>query len=197
MDYPKVCLRRGEEAGVLKGQKLIYDNELDWADDICTDGCVVDVLDSRQRFVARGFFNARSKLTVRVLTRRAEETIDRDFFARRIRAVVFLHRLCASAGKCVLPLCVAKGQYTECHQAKHNKDQDQTGTSDIRFSSDFLFCHLSHPPDVSCDSLPAVWPGSCFFSFDRILPPGYGLTYFAASSINSSSPRSPASRITI
>lgn len=86
MDYPKVCLRRGEEAGVLKGQKLIYDNELDWADDICTDGCVVDVLDSRQRFVARGFFNARSKLTVRVLTRRAEETIDRDFFARRIRA---------------------------------------------------------------------------------------------------------------
>ena len=86
MDYPKVCLRRGEEAGVLKGQKLIYDNELDWADDICTDGCVVDVLDSRQRFVARGFFNARSKLTVRVLTRRAEETIARDFVARRIRA---------------------------------------------------------------------------------------------------------------
>ena len=60
MDYPKVCLRRGEEAGVLKGQKLIYDNELDWADDICIDGCVVDVLDSRQHFVARGFFNAAS-----------------------------------------------------------------------------------------------------------------------------------------
>ncbi len=86
MDYPKVCLRRGEEAGVLKGQKLIYDNELDWADDICIDGCVVDVLDSRQHFVARGFFNARSKLTVRVLTRRAEGTIGRDLFARRIRA---------------------------------------------------------------------------------------------------------------
>ena len=49
MEYPKVCLRRGEESGVLKGQRLIYDNELDWADDICTDGCVVDVLDSRPR----------------------------------------------------------------------------------------------------------------------------------------------------
>ena len=48
MEYPKVCLRRGEEAGVRAGQKLIYDNELDWADDVCTDGCVVDVLDSRQ-----------------------------------------------------------------------------------------------------------------------------------------------------
>ena len=41
MEYPKVCLRRGEESGVLKGQRLIYDNELDWADDICADGCVV------------------------------------------------------------------------------------------------------------------------------------------------------------
>lgn len=59
MEYPKDRLRRGEEAGVLKGQRLIYDNELDWADDICTDGCVVDVLDSRQRFAARRFFQFR------------------------------------------------------------------------------------------------------------------------------------------
>ena len=53
MDYPKVCLRRGEEAGVLKGQKLIYDNELDWADDICIDGCVVDVLVQSQNGIPR------------------------------------------------------------------------------------------------------------------------------------------------
>ena len=86
MEYPKVCLRRGEEAGVRAGQKLIYDNELDWADDICTDGCVVDVLDSRQRFAARGFFNSRSRLTVRVLTRDEQEMIDRAFFRCRIEA---------------------------------------------------------------------------------------------------------------
>ena len=83
MEYPKVCLRRGEEAGVRKGQRLIYDNELDWADDICTDGCVVDVLDSRQHFAARGFFNSKSRLAVRVLTRDEAEPIDRAFFARR------------------------------------------------------------------------------------------------------------------
>ena len=75
MEYPKVCLRRGEESGVLKGQRLIYDNELDWADDICTDGCVVDVLDSRQRFAARGFFNSNSRLAVRVLTRDEAERV--------------------------------------------------------------------------------------------------------------------------
>ena len=87
MEYPKVCLRRGEEAGVRKGQRLIYDNELDWADDICTDGCVVDVLDSRQHFAARGFFNSKSRLAVRVLTRDEAEPIDRAFFAPSCRVI--------------------------------------------------------------------------------------------------------------
>lgn len=86
MDNPKVCLRRGAQAGLLHGRKLVYDNELDWADDICTDGCVVDVLDSAQRFVARGFFHSKSRLAVRILTREADAVIDRDFFARRLRA---------------------------------------------------------------------------------------------------------------
>ena len=91
MEYPKVCLRRGEEAGVLKGQRLIYDNELDWADDICTDGCVVDVLDSRQRFAARGFFNSASRLAVRVLTDRSRVFCppDRSGVARAAGAGLF------------------------------------------------------------------------------------------------------------
>lgn len=86
MEYPKVCLRRGEESGVLKGQRLIYDNELDWADDICTDGCVVDVLDSRQRFAARGFFNSNSRLA-RPRSDAGRGRADRPrVFCRRIEA---------------------------------------------------------------------------------------------------------------
>ena len=73
MTYPNVCLRRGEAADVRAGQTLIFDNELDWADDTCTDGCIVDVLDEQLRFAARGFFNSRSKITVRVLTRDPSE----------------------------------------------------------------------------------------------------------------------------
>ena len=84
MTYPNVCLRRGEANDVRSGQTLIYDNELDWADDTCCDGCVVDVLDEQLHFAARGFFNSRSKITVRVLTRDPDEEIDRDFFRRRI-----------------------------------------------------------------------------------------------------------------
>ena len=84
MTYPKVCLRRGEETGVRAGKPWIFENQLDWADDVCKDGGIVDVLDSRMRFAARGYFNSKSKITVRVLTRDPDEEIDRDFFRRRI-----------------------------------------------------------------------------------------------------------------
>ena len=86
MTYPNVCLRRGEAADVRAGQTLIFENELDWADDTCTDGCIVDVLDEQLRFTARGFFNSRSKITVRVLTRDQQELITPDFFRARIES---------------------------------------------------------------------------------------------------------------
>lgn len=84
MSYPQVCLRRGEETPDRIGGPWIFDNQLDWADDTCTPGCVVDVVDSRMHFVARGFFNAASKITVRILTRDESELIDTDFFRRRL-----------------------------------------------------------------------------------------------------------------
>ena len=84
MDYAKVCLHRGEERDTRSGGWWVYDNEIDWIDDICTDGGIVDVLDSRMQFVARGYFNRRSKIAVRVLTRDESEVIDRDFFRRRV-----------------------------------------------------------------------------------------------------------------
>ena len=80
----QVCLRRGEEARVRSGAPWIFENELDWADDTCETGGVVDVLDSRLRFCARGFWNPGSKICVRVLTRDRNETIDRAFFRRRL-----------------------------------------------------------------------------------------------------------------
>ena len=84
MDYAKVCLHRGEERDIRSGGWWVYDNEIDWIDDICTDGGIVDVLDSRMQFVARGYFNRRSKIAVRVLTRDESEVINRDFFRRRV-----------------------------------------------------------------------------------------------------------------
>ncbi len=86
MDIGQVCLRRGEELGLAAGSSWIYDNEIAWCDDRCRDGDVVAVLDSRHRFVGRGFFNAQSKIAVRMLTRSQDTPIDRAFFQQRIAA---------------------------------------------------------------------------------------------------------------
>lgn len=80
----QVCLKRGEERDIISGSLWIYDNEIQWCTDTCTDGCVVDVLDSRRRFVARGFFNSKSKIVVRVLSRDQNEEINEAFFRKRI-----------------------------------------------------------------------------------------------------------------
>lgn len=81
MEYGRVCLRRGEERDLLQGKQWIYDNEAAWVDEACADGAVVDVISCEGRFVARGFFNSRSKILVRVLTRDSEVLIDRAFFS--------------------------------------------------------------------------------------------------------------------
>ena len=44
MEYGKVCLRRGEEKDVRGGSFWIFDNEIDWYDDVCPDGGIVDVV---------------------------------------------------------------------------------------------------------------------------------------------------------
>ena len=85
MDYPQVGLRPGEARDLRAGKPWIYENELAWADDTCRNGDIVAVLDSAERFVAYGFFNALSKITVRVLSSDEDAVFDRDFFKGRIR----------------------------------------------------------------------------------------------------------------
>lgn len=96
MEQGTVCLRRGVQAG----GEWIYDNELAWADDICAPGDVAVVVDTRRRFVARGFFNPNSKIAVRVLTRNPDETIDRAFFQRRLEAAWAFRRRLGFSNAC-------------------------------------------------------------------------------------------------
>jgi 23S rRNA (cytosine1962-C5)-methyltransferase len=84
MDTAIVCLRRGEERDVRAGAPWVFDNEIDWINDLCEDGGIVEILDHHEQFLARGYFNRKSKISVRILTRNPNESIDRAFFARRI-----------------------------------------------------------------------------------------------------------------
>lgn len=46
----------------------------------------MEVLDSRGRFLGKGFINPASQIMVRIMTRDRDEEIDRDFFRKRIKS---------------------------------------------------------------------------------------------------------------
>jgi 23S rRNA (cytosine1962-C5)-methyltransferase len=56
------------------------------------DGAIVEVRDSDHKFIARGFFNSKSQITVRLLLFEDAGRIDREFFAKRIKSAATFRR---------------------------------------------------------------------------------------------------------
>ena len=81
----KVILNKNEEENILNGFPWVYNNEVNnFIGDIKSgEVCSVYTLDNR--FVAYGFFNASSKLMVRILSLHEEDVIDYDFINNRIK----------------------------------------------------------------------------------------------------------------
>ena len=54
------------------------------------DGAVVDLLNDKGKFIARGFYNGQSRIRVRLATWDETESIDEGFFRRRIAQAILL-----------------------------------------------------------------------------------------------------------
>jgi len=78
-----VFLKKGRETPILRGHPWIFSGAIERTDGDAAGGAVADVLDSRGNWLARGFYNPKSQIRVRVLTWEKEE-IDANFFARRL-----------------------------------------------------------------------------------------------------------------
>jgi 23S rRNA (cytosine1962-C5)-methyltransferase len=52
------------------------------------DGDIVDVLDKRGEFLARGYYNSQSQIRVRIVTWDAEQAVDGAFWAHRLDAAI-------------------------------------------------------------------------------------------------------------
>jgi len=79
----KVILKKKEHIDVVRGFPWVYDNEIERIEGNFSPGDVVDIYDITNTFLGRGYINPKSKITVRVLTRKEEE-IDKEFFFKRI-----------------------------------------------------------------------------------------------------------------
>lgn len=83
---PKVILRSRISDRVLKGHPWIYENEIASVEKNTPDGVTVDVYNSKANFIGRGYYNSRSQIMVRLLTRNPQEEINEEFFYQRIAA---------------------------------------------------------------------------------------------------------------
>ncbi|MBI5301889.1 MAG: class I SAM-dependent methyltransferase [Chloroflexi bacterium] len=83
---PRIILKQGKEKNLLARHPWIFSGAIARADN-AHDGDTVDVCDASGKWLARGYYNARSQIAVRVWTWN-DEPIDRAFFhARLTRAI--------------------------------------------------------------------------------------------------------------
>jgi len=86
-----VILKPGEADRILAGHPWIYAGAILRVTRPIADGELVQVKDHRQRFLGAGFFNAKSKIHVRVIAPDRVE-VNEAFFVERIRAALELRR---------------------------------------------------------------------------------------------------------
>ena len=85
MDQAVVTLKKGEGRTLKAGGLWVYDNEIDSVAGNPRDGDVVEVRDFDGYCMGSGFLNRRSKITVRMLSRKKGVVIDEAFIRRRVR----------------------------------------------------------------------------------------------------------------
>ena len=84
----RVLLKPGREKPVINRHPWLFSGAIRRIEGEAADGDVVDVVSATDEWLARGYLNRRSQITVRLLTWDAEEQIDRDFWKRRLQRAI-------------------------------------------------------------------------------------------------------------
>ncbi|HXW00286.1 MAG TPA: 23S rRNA (cytosine(1962)-C(5))-methyltransferase RlmI, partial [Anaerolineae bacterium] len=75
----QVILKQGREKSVNNRHPWIFSGAISRLEGNPSNGDVVDVWNSKARFVARGIYNEKSQIQVRLLTWNPNDAIDEDF----------------------------------------------------------------------------------------------------------------------
>ena len=83
--YPKIIITPKGEAALTGGHPWVYEGEVTAMDGAAEDGELVDVVSRRGSWLGCGFYNSRSKIRVRLVSRNANDDFSDAFWERRIR----------------------------------------------------------------------------------------------------------------
>lgn len=81
---PRVILGRGRARRQYQGHPWVYDGEIAQVVGQPEDGGVAECYSHDGLFLGRGYYNSRSKIRLRILTRQLDEAVDEDFLRRRL-----------------------------------------------------------------------------------------------------------------
>ena len=85
MEQTVVRIKKGEGRLLKSGGMWIFDNEIDRIEGDFINGDIVCVEDFDGYFLGRGFLNTRSKITIRMMSRKKDTQIDDAFLEMRVR----------------------------------------------------------------------------------------------------------------
>ena len=91
--YPTASLKPHREQSFLNGHLWIFSGALQQPPYWIEPGGLVDVKSATGQFVARGYYNPRTDIAIRILTHDIEEAIDGEFLRRRIRSALELRQI--------------------------------------------------------------------------------------------------------
>lgn len=83
-EYPCLTVTEKAEKLIRAGHPWIYHTEVQDASSY-EDGALVDVRSRKGSYLGTGFYNSRSKIRVRLISRNANDCFDEAFFRRRLR----------------------------------------------------------------------------------------------------------------
>lgn len=97
-----VTLKKGEGRTLKAGGVWVYDNEIDSIMGSFENGDIVTVHDFDGYFLGYGFINTKSKITVRILSRKKDTVIDDAFLEERVQAAWDYRKQVIDTGSCRL-----------------------------------------------------------------------------------------------
>ena len=102
MEKAVVRIKKGEGRSLKAGGMWIYDNEIDKIDGAFENGDMVLVEDFDGYCLGHGFINTKSKITVRMMSRKRNAVVDENFIEMRVRNAWEYRKSTVDTGSCRL-----------------------------------------------------------------------------------------------
>lgn len=109
--YATVTLKPGREGPLVGGHLWVFSGAIQQLSHPVEAGNLVDVYTAEEKYVGRGYYNPRTDIAVRLLTRQADEAIDQGFLRRVVRQAVVLREAIDHQRTNAFRLINAEGDY--------------------------------------------------------------------------------------